>query len=151
MKVKHLLKDRQPPYYEIAPDQPLQEAVNRMMENHIGSLVVFDEGKMISIVTERDILRAVHEHGPDFDNIRVQDVMAPDLVICDMEDSLDQAMELMFNNKTGHRIRHIPVQNEDSLIGVISIGDIVSALLTETQYENRLLKSYIKKWPEPED
>ena len=151
MKALHLLKDRSPSYISIAPDQTMAEAVEVMMRHNIGALVVMDDSRLSGIVTERDVMRIVHSHGVDLSNLRVRDVMASELVMCQGEDSLDHVMELLFHNNTGHRIRHLPVMNNGSLAGIISIADIVNALLTETRFENRLLKSYIKNWPEPGD
>jgi CBS domain-containing protein len=149
MKARHLLKDRSPAYYGIAPDRTMGEAVDVMMRHNIGALVVMDDGRLKGIVTERDVMGTVHRRGADFSNIMVRDVMASNLVLCQAEDSLDQVMELLFHNDTGHRIRHLPVMDNGLLAGIISIADIVHALLTETRFENRILKSYIKNWPEP--
>lgn len=150
MKARHLLKDRSQHYYSITPDCTMAEAVATMMKNNIGALVVMEDNTMKGIITERDVMRIVHEHGPDFTNLTVGEEMASDLVMCEAEDSLDHVMELLFHNNTGHRIRHLPVMDSDTLAGIISIADIVNALLTETRFENRLLKNYIKNWPEPE-
>jgi CBS domain-containing protein len=151
MKVRHLIKDRSPAYYGIAPDQTMAEAVDVMIKHTIGSLFVMEDNRIRGIVTERDVMTTVHRQGANFANMVVRDVMATNLVLCQIDDSLDQVMELLFDNDTGHRIRHIPVMDNGLLVGIISIADIVQALLTETRFENRLLKCYIKNWPEPED
>jgi len=151
MKARHLIKDRNPPYHSVATHQSMAEAVELMMTHRISSLVVTRDGRPVSIVTERDVLRTVYQHGGDFSGIQVEQAMAPELVTCEAEDSLDDIMELLFHNKLGKRIRHLPVMDNGSLVGVISIRDIVSALLTETRFENQVLRSYIKNWPEPGD
>lgn len=151
MKARHLLKNRIPPYYGIAPHQSMTEAVDLMMAHRISSLVVLQDKRLISIVTERDVMWTVHQYGADFANVKVQQAMAPELVVCQADADMDQIMELMFHNRLGKRIRHVPVLDDDELMGVISIGDIVNALLTETRFENKLLKNYIKNWPEPEE
>lgn len=150
MKALHLLKDRSSTCYSITPDQDLGEAVTLLTTHNIGALVVLVDGRLESIITERDIIYALRRHGPDAATRKVQEFMAEELVVCHTEDSLDEVMSLLFHNKTGHRIRHLPVLDDNRLVGMISIGDIVSVLLTETRFENRLLKGYIKNWPEPD-
>jgi len=148
MKVRNLLKDRFPPIYRIAPDQTMDEAVSMMMMHRIGALIVMEEGGIKGIVTERDVMATVGLRSMSLSKVLVRDAMSSNLVVCQADDSLDQIMELLFNNDTGHRIRHLPVMDEGKLVGVISIADIVLALLTETRFENRLLKNYIKNWPD---
>jgi CBS domain-containing protein len=151
MKTRHLLKDRSPAYYGIAPDRTMAEAVDVMMKHAIGALIVMEDNRIRGIVTERDVMATVHRQGMNLANILVRDVMASNLVLCQADDSLDRVMELLFDNDTGHRIRHLPVMDNGRLAGIISIADIVHALLTETRFENRLLRSYIKNWPDPGD
>ncbi|HKJ23057.1 MAG TPA: CBS domain-containing protein [Gammaproteobacteria bacterium] len=151
MKARHLIKDRNPPFYGITPHHSMAEAVDAMMNHRISSLVVMDNGHLVSIVTERDVMRTVYQHGGDFSKVKVQEAMAPELIVCQAEDGLDDVIELLFHNRLGKRIRHLPVLDNQELMGVISIRDIVNALLTETRFENRLLRNYIKNWPEPED
>lgn len=118
------------------------------MKHRVGSLLVRDNGKLVSIVTERDIVWAAGKMGTSLKDVKVRDIMATTLVTCDIDDSLDHAMDLMTRNPTRQRIRHLPVLDNNELAGVISIGDIVHALLTETKFENNLLKNYIKNWPD---
>lgn len=148
MNVGHILKTKGAEVYAIGPDQPLTDAVELMMRHHIGSLAVMNEGKLVSVVTERDVMRAVDDSLGEFVSLRVRDVMAPKLVCCEAQDGLDTAMELLFKNELGQRIRHLPVKDGEELLGIISIGDLVQTLLTETRFENKLLRSYIKNWPE---
>ncbi len=147
MKIHHVLEKKGRHCYEIEPDKPISEAVRSMIEHRIGSLVVKRAGKIVSIVTERDIVWAAGVHGTNLSNIKVSDIMATSLITCSGDDSVDHAMGLMTRNPGRQRIRHLPVMDGSELIGVISIGDIVHALLTETEFENKLLKNYIKHWP----
>ena len=148
MKVGQILKQKEGGHFSISAEQPLTEAAAVMSENRIGSLVILDGQQPLSIVSERDVMLAVSKYGTDLGSVTVGDVMASQLIVCDAEMTLDEAMEMMINNDTGHRIRHLPVLNEGIFAGVISIGDLVSALLTKTEFENKLLKSYIKNWPD---
>lgn len=123
------------------------EASKVMCRHKIGSLVVFEGDKMLSIVTERDIMIAVGREA-DLTKSTVSDFMPEDIITCTSENSLEQAMSLMMDNKTGHRIRHLPVIDNGKFEGIISIVDVVEQLLTESQFENQILKNYIKKWPD---
>ncbi len=150
MKVRHILDRKGGAYHSIDPDKSITEAVDAMIKHRIGSLVVMDNGRLLSIVTERDVVWAAGKMGARLSDVRVRDIMAKTLVTCTADDSVDHAMDLMTRNPTKLRIRHLPVMSENMLVGIISIGDIVHALLTETQFENNLLKNYIKNWPAEE-
>lgn len=148
MKISNMLKEKGSSFFSVKPDQLLSDAVALMMRHKIGSLIVLEHGKLKSIVTERDVMGAVDKYKDVFASLKVSDVMAAKLVTCSSDDDIAQAMELMTSNFTNKRIRHLPVVDNGELSGVISIGDIVEALLTETKFENRLLKNYIQNWPD---
>lgn len=150
MKISHILNRKGPHFFSIEADQPLSEAVRLMIHHRIGSLVVMDGGRLVSIVTERDVVWAAGSHGSNLTQMKVRDIMAKKLVTCVADDELDHAMDIMTQNPTKQRIRHLPVLEGGKLIGVISIGDIVHALLTEREFENKLLKTYIRNWPDEE-
>ncbi len=150
MRVGHILQNKGEHTHGIGAQRPLLDAVRLMMHHRVGSLVVLDESeRLLGIVTERDVLATADRYDGDMARVAVREVMSPDLVTCGPQDTLDHAMDLMLRNKTGRRIRHLPVLEDDALRGVISIGDVVQALLTETAFENKLLRNYIKNWPEP--
>jgi len=148
MDLSHILDKKGSSFQRIAPDQPLTDAVALMMEHRIGSLLVMEGERLVSIVTERDVMRAVHENDGQLAGVPVRAVMSPRLVTCTRDTGVDELMERMMQNETGHRIRHLPVLEGHTPVGVVSIGDVIEALLTETRFENRLLKNYIKNWPE---
>lgn len=153
MEVSHLLRMSGGSYHQIRPDEPLLHAVRKMMANRVGSLVVLDGEALVGIITERDVLGAVDGHANDLaavGDLRVADLMSTRLVVCEGGDSVDHAMALMMENETGRRVRHLPVIDAGRLQGVVSIGDVIQALLTETEFENKLLRHYIKYWPEPD-
>jgi len=152
MKVSQILKQKGLESYSVKADQLLTHAVELMTDNKVGSVIVISEGgRLASIVTERDVMFAVQKYNADLSQVKVSEVMAPELVTCTGEETLEQAMDIMMNNSTGHRIRHIPVVDNGEFVGVISIGDIVESLLSKAKFENKLLKSYIKNWPETEE
>lgn len=150
MKVCHILEKKGQQCHSITPDQPVSEAVRLMIQHRIGSVVVMEDGKLVGIVTERDVVWAAGQYSVSLINMTVRDIMAKTLVTCSGQDSLDYAMDLMTRNPTKRRIRHLPVVDDGNLAGLISIGDIVHALLTQTEFENKLLKNYIKHWPDEE-
>lgn len=150
MKVSHILEKKGRQCHSITPDQPVAEAVRLMIHHRIGSVVVMDGGQLVGIVTERDVVWAAGQYSVSLVNMTVRDIMAKTLVTCSGQDSLDYAMDLMTRNPTKRRIRHLPVVDDGKLTGLISIGDIVHALLTQTEFENKLLKNYIKHWPDEE-
>lgn len=151
MNVVHILNSKNAGNYIIEADSLLSEAITTMAENRIGSLIILQDGKPHGIVTERDVMYAVAEYGNKLFALKVSDVMSTHLVTCDAESTLDHAMEMMINNETQHRIRHLPVvHNEGEFSGIISMSDVVEALLTKTEFENKLLMNYIKNWPDAE-
>lgn len=151
MKISHLLQNKSGDSVSVSPDEGLIRAAEVMVKNHIGSLVVYRGDELISIVSERDVMRTVGKHGDNISDIKVADVMAKELITCDIDDSINDAMDMMLNNATGSRIRHLPVLSEGKFVGVISMSDIIETLLAQTKLENNLLKNYIQNWPEEEE
>jgi CBS domain-containing protein len=147
MKVRNILDQKGTRCHAVGPGQPITDAVDAMIKFKIGSLLVMEKDRLLSIVTERDVVWAAGKMGPKLSELKVRDIMAKMLITCSIDDSVDHAMDLMTSNPTKQRIRHLPVMDGEKLAGVISIGDIVHALLTETKFENNLLKNYIKNWP----
>ncbi|HET9403087.1 MAG TPA: CBS domain-containing protein, partial [Burkholderiales bacterium] len=129
-----------------APDGPVSEALSMMVTNDIGSLVVLDGGKLAGMLTFREVLKALEARKSDLAGLRVADVMLRNPVCGNPEDSLESLREIM--NKD--HIRYLPVKEGDALLGVISFHDVANAVIKETTFQNRLLKSYIKNWPEQE-
>ncbi len=150
MKVGHIIEEKGVQRFCTTANQSLTDAATLMCENRIGSLVVLDGEDIKSIVTERDVMMAVGGCHGEISGLTVGDVMPKLLITCNVEDTLDHVMDLMINNETGRRIRHLPVLDKSKLVGVISISDVVEALLTKQEFENKLLKNYIKNWPDAE-
>ena len=150
MNIEHILKNKGGQWHSTSPGTPATEAVALMMKHHIGSLVVMEDDELVGIFTERDVLRSVGELDGELARSSVADLMSNEVVSCTPQQGIDEAMELMLHNATGQRIRHLPVLDDGRLAGINSVGDVIESLLTETRFENRLLKSYIKNWPEEE-
>jgi len=131
--------------FSVAPDALVTEAIGMMVSRNIGSLVVIDEaGRVAGIITERDVLRAAHKHACDLTTLSVKALMTTRLIIAGPEDSVDHARSIMTEN----RIRHLPVMLGNELLGLLTFHDVAKAVLEQTNFENQLLKKYIKDWPE---
>jgi CBS domain-containing protein len=130
--------------YSIAPEQSVADAVRLMVQHDVGSLVVRGKDRMVGLVTERDVLRALNEKGCDVSRVKVSELMTTEPIIGNPEDTVDYLRGVM----TEHRISHLPVVEGESLLGVISFHDVAKACVKEASFENRLLKRYIKNWPE---
>ncbi len=147
MKVSTILKQKGDKVYTISADDTLRDMVREMLALHIGSLLVLEEdGSIAGIVTERDLLRNLAKRGADWEETRIGDVMNTDVFTGTPEETIDEVMHKM----TEHRIRHLPVVEHGKVVGVLSMGDIIKASLDETTFQNKLMKRYIKNWPEDE-
>ncbi|MBI4539699.1 MAG: CBS domain-containing protein [Gemmatimonadetes bacterium] len=140
MKVRDVLRVKGHNVVTITPDQTVLAAMRTLVERNIGSVVVMDGDDVAGILTERDALRLGARDPGGLANTRVRDAMTTDLVIGVPEDDLQYVMEIMTRN----RIRHLPVLEEGRLIGILSIGDVVNALRTSVEAENRYLRDYIQ-------
>ncbi len=117
-----------------------QEAMGLLVAHKIGALVVVDQdGLPQGIITERDFLRLSYEQGNKIKDLRIDKIMTQNLLVGIPGDSLEYAMTVMTTN----RLRHLPIVEGRKLVGIISIGDVVKALLVETEAANRYLKDYI--------
>jgi CBS domain-containing protein len=130
--------------FSIAPDALVEEAVARMVERGIGSLVVLKEGVLVGFITERDIVRGMHRDSVCLTGFKVSDIMEQEPLVVTPEDSVDYARDAMTKSHTSHLV----VLDGNKLAGVISFHDVARACLKEANFENALLKRYIKHWPE---
>jgi CBS domain-containing protein len=144
MQVKDILKIKGSQIYSIAPESLLPQAVSLMVEHDIGSLLVMEKGRMTGILTFREVLAAVHRHRGDIHEVKVAEVMVRDPVCGDMEDSVDTMRGVM----TDKHVRYLPIMDKTVLVGVLSFHDVAKAALRAASFENKLLKQYIKNWPE---
>ena len=130
--------------YGVDPDATVAEAVARMAEHGIGSLVVVKDGTLVGFITERDIVRGMHRDSVCLTGYKVSDIMEKEPLVVTPEDSVDYARDAMTKSHTSHLV----VLDGDTLLGVISFHDVARACLKEVNFENALLKRYIKHWPE---
>jgi CBS domain-containing protein len=130
--------------FVIEPDALVAEAVKRMVENDIGSLLVMRDSELVGFISERDILRGMHARGCSLSEVKVSVLMEKEPVVATLDDSVDYARDAM----TKSRISHLIVLDGSKVAGVISFHDVARACLKEANFENALLKRYIKNWPE---
>ncbi len=140
MRVEHILKEKGGRVVTTHPDETIEATARLLTENRIGAVVVCGTGgKVIGVISERDIVRGIALHGKGALSMRVHELMTGAVVICTPQDSLKKLMEMM----TAHRIRHLPVIDNDELSGIISIGDVVKHRIEETEMEVGVLRDYV--------
>jgi CBS domain-containing protein len=145
MKVRDILKDKGAEVSTIEADQTVRDAVRKLVEKNIGSLLVLSQkGDIAGIITERDVLKQCDKRLDSIEELKVKDVMSKDLIVASPDDDLDYVENIMTQN----RIRHLPIIRGKKLEGIISIGDLINVLRGECTVENRYLKDYISgKYP----
>jgi CBS domain-containing protein len=140
MRIADILRKKGSHVVTIQPQKTVWDAIQTLNEHKIGAAVVTEtDGRVVGIISERDILQTAAKQRESIKDIAIADIMSTDLVIGVAEDRLDYVMGIMTQN----RIRHLPVMKEEELVGIISIGDVVNASLQQTEFENRRLKDYI--------
>lgn len=146
MKVSDILRVKGNTLFTVSPEQPLADAVTTMAEHDIGSLVVMDHGRMAGILTFAEVLKALAQHQGTLDDLTVDDIYERDPLVA--APNLD-VMELRGAMLERHA-RYVPVMDDATLLGVVSFHDVAKAVFEEQSFENRMLKSYIKNWPDEE-
>ena len=140
MKLAELIKGKQNDIVRIRANSSIADAANTMTSNKIGALLVeADAGEIVGILSERDIVGGMGPHGADLHDVMVSELMTKNLIRCSPGDSVNEAMAMM----TDRRIRHLPVFDDDELVGFISIGDLVKCRIMEVQGEAEALRQYI--------
>ena len=140
MRIREVLQKKGTEVVTCDPEDSVTALVDVLNERRIGALVVVDSGGVAGIVTERDVLRNYGDCvGPRTEPLLVSQIMTRELIIGVPDDDLQYAMRVM----TKERVRHLPILEEGKLAGIISIGDVVKALMEEAEFENRMLKDYI--------
>ena len=140
MKVEQILQSKGTEVFAVRPEDSIAEAVSVLNDKNIGAVVVRDlSGKVIGMLSERDVVRRLGRHGADAMGMRVKDCMTGDPFTCSPEDSVEDLMAMM----TRKRIRHLPVTAGGRVIGVVSIGDVVKRKIEEAEQEAAALKEYI--------
>lgn len=146
MQVSKILAIKGSALYTIAPSASVAEAIAVMVEQDIGSLVCFEAGRMVGMLTFRELLKTVHALGPTAGGTPIASVMLHEPVRVDADMEMDELRRLMLRNHA----RYLPVMDGDTLLGVVSFHDVARAVLEEQGFENRQLKNYIRGHPNEE-
>ena len=137
--VRQLLEAKAPEIFSIGPDAPVIDAIRLMAEKCIGAVVVMERGRLVGILSERDYARKIVLQGRSSADTPVRAIMTNDVISVGLGDTADHCMQLV----TDQRIRHLPVLQGDQVMGVVSIGDLVKAVIEDQQVEIDQLQSYI--------
>ena len=140
MTVRQLLERKGKDVFSVAPETLVFDAIQLMAEKGIGALLVLDKGELVGILSERDYARKVILKGRSSRETPVKDIMTEKVLYVKPERTLEECMALM----TEKRIRHLPVLENERLIGVFSSGDVIKAMVSEQEFIIEQLESYIK-------
>lgn len=144
MQVREIIQLKGGTLYTATPQQSLASAIDTMAELDMGSLVVMQDGKMAGMLTFREVMLALKKYGSCPVNVLVGDVMVTSPVTAFPDMEANDLRRLMIEKHS----RYLPVLDGNTLMGVISFLDVAKAVLEEQSFENRMLKSYIKNWPD---
>jgi CBS domain-containing protein len=143
MKVSDILRVKGGTLFTVSPDEALSVALGTMSERDIGSLVVMDHGELVGMLTFREVIQAVVRNGGSVGSTRVRSVMDDAQLTCTPGTELDEVRRMML----GRHARYMPVLSERTLMGVVSFYDVAKAVVDSQDFENRMLKAYIRDWP----
>ncbi|WP_448253195.1 CBS domain-containing protein [Ottowia oryzae] len=144
MKVSDILRLKGNVLYTITPEDSLADAAQVMAERDIGSLVVMSHGRVVGILTFREVIQAAVKNGGTFDGVSVYRAMDAGPLICTLETEMDEVRRMMLDRHA----RYLPVIDRQELQGVISFYDVAKAVVDNQKFENQMLKAYIRDWPE---
>ena len=139
LTVRELLAKKGSEVWSVSPDATVYDALQLMAARNVGAVLVLDDGELAGILSERDYARQVILKGKASRDTPVRDIMTTSVVSVSPERTIDDCMALM----TERRIRHLPVLKSDVLLGVLSIGDVVKAVISEKEFHIEQLESYI--------
>ena len=137
--VRQLLENKAHEVYSVAPADSVISAIRLMAEKGVGAVLAMQDGQLAGIVSERDYARKVVLHGRSSSDTPVRDIMSKDVITVGPNHTVERCMQIV----TEHRIRHLPVVEEGQVVGVISIGDLVKAVIEDQQLELDQLQRYI--------
>jgi CBS domain-containing protein len=147
MKVSDILRVKGNTLYTITPEDSLADAAQLMAEKDIGSLVVMSNGLVVGMLTFREVIHTVVKNGGSFGSTTVYRAMDPGPLTCTMATDMDEVRRMMLDRHA----RYMPVIENRMLMGVISFYDVARAVVDAQNFENKMLKAYIRDWPEEEE
>lgn len=143
MKVSEILQVKGNILFTITPDTSMVDAINVMQEKDIGSLIVMEYGDLAGMLTFREVIRAVHANGGSLGNGTVRKYMDDHPLTVTPDTEVNEVRRMMLEKHT----RYLPVMDAKTLQGVISFYDVAKAMLEAQNFENKMLKAYIRDWP----
>lgn len=144
MQVRDILELKGETVFRIGPNDTLSHAVDVMVAKDSGSLVVMRDEAVVGMLTFREVLAELHRRGGSLGAARVSDIQLGAPVATSPDETVDALRQRMID----HHVRYLPVMEGERLLGVLSFRDVARAVIKQTNFENRLLKSYIKNWPD---
>ena len=144
MKVSDILRVKGNTLFTVHPDEPLARAAESMAEKDIGSLVVMELGDLVGMLTFREVIQALVKHNGSVGTMLVRSAMDDHPLTCTMETDMDEVRRMMLDRHA----RYMPVMDKRMLMGVISFYDVAKAVVDSQNFENKMLKAYIRDWPE---
>ncbi|MDD2546236.1 MAG: CBS domain-containing protein [Burkholderiaceae bacterium] len=143
MKVSDILRVKGNTLYTVKPDEPLAVAVEIMAGKDIGSLVVMDHGDLVGMLTFREVIQLAAKQGGGVGRTLVRSAMDDHPLTCTLETEMDEVRRMMLDRHA----RYMPVMDKRMLMGVISFYDVAKAVVDSQDFENKMLKAYIRDWP----
>ncbi len=137
--VKHIIDTKGNEIWHIAPEDSVLDAIKMMAEKGIGALLVMQDERLVGIVSERDYARKVILQGKSSGETPVSEIMTAEVFSIEPLESVEDCMKLM----TDKRIRHLPVMENEKVVGVLSIGDLVKEIIAEQEFTIKQLENYI--------
>ena len=147
MKVSDILRVKGNTLYTVTPDEPLARALEVMADKDIGSLVVMEQGALAGMLTFREVIKCVVKHAGTLSDAKVRAAMDAQPRSCTPATELDEVRRMMLESHA----RYLPVMQDSVLMGVISFYDVAKAVVDSQNFENRMLKAYIRDWPGDEE
>lgn len=143
MKVAQILTAKGGTLYTVGADTLLSTALETMAVKDLGSLVVMEYGELVGMLTFREVIQAVVRNGGSVGTMIVRSVMDDSPLTCTPDTEMDEVRRMML----GRHARYMPVMTQRTLMGVISFYDVAKAVVDSQDFENRMLKAYIRDWP----
>ena len=143
MKVSDILRVKGNTLYTVTPDEPLALAIQTMADKDIGSLVVMEHGDLVGMLTFREVIQTIVRNGGVVGATQVRKAMDDHPLTCTGETDLDEVRRMMLERHA----RYMPVMDARMLMGVISFYDMAKAVVDSQNFENKMLKAYIRDWP----
>jgi CBS domain-containing protein len=139
---RDLLREKGTQVYATSPEASVYDALQQMADKNIGALIVFEGDRLVGLISERDYARKIVLKNKFSRETAVTEIMSRDVVTVAPDKNLEECMEVI----TEHRVRHLPVVEDDRVLGIISIGDVVKGIIDHKEFIIEQLEYYIKGW-----